>query len=257
MKSGMRNIMTDRDELYEIAQMIAHKPILRGLRDKVAPHHTAIIVVDMQNDFVAKDGMMGKEGWNLTLAQEMAERLPGLLASARRAGVLVVFVHNIYSTGTNHYLSDVWMEQAARKRPGGYITIPGCEAMSWGADYYANLRPEVNDPVVVKHRYNAFLNTDLDTILRANGIRTTVFTGVSTNCCVESTAREAFMRDYYVVVVDDATASYSRELHQAALKTLDALFGEITSIAALTEIWNRTNNAPPDDVCSGEFGVPI
>jgi len=115
----------------------------------------------------------------------------------------------------------------------------------------------VNDPVVVKHRYNAFLNTDLDTILRANGIRTIVFTGVSTNCCVESTAREAFMRDYYVVVVDDATASYSRELHQAALKTLDALFGEITSIAALTEIWNRTNNAPPDDVCSGEFGVPI
>lgn len=186
--------MTDRDELYEIAQMIAHKPLLRGLRDKVAPRHTAIIVVDMQNDFVAKDG---------------------------------------------------------------YITIPGCEATSWGADYYANLRPEVNDPVVVKHRYNAFLNTDLDTILRANGIRTTVFTGVSTNCCVESTAREAFMRDYYVVVVDDATASYSRELHQAALKTLDALFGEITSNAALTEIWNRTNNAPPDDVCSGEFGVPI
>jgi nicotinamidase-related amidase len=192
MKS--RNIMTDRDELYEIAQMIAHKPLLRGLRDKVAPRHTAIIVVDMQNDFVAKDG---------------------------------------------------------------YITIPGCEATSWGADYYANLRPEVNDPVVVKHRYNAFLNTDLDKNLRANGIRTTVFTGVSTNCCVESTAREAFMRDYYVVVVDDATASYSRELHQAALKTLDALFGEITSIAALTEIWNRTNNAPPDDVCSGEFGVPI
>ena len=248
--------MTDRDELYEIAQTIAHKPLLQGLRDKVAPRHTAIIVVDMQNDFVAKNGMMGKEGWNLTLAQEMAERLPGLLAAARKAGVLVVFVHNIYSTGTNHYLSDVWMEQAARKRPGGYITIPGCEATSWGADYYGNLRPEANDAVVVKHRYNAFLNTDLDTILRANGIRTTVFTGVSTNCCVESTAREAFMRDYYVVVVDDATASYSRELHQASLNTLDALFGEITTIAALIEIWNQTN-ALPDDVCSGKFGVPI
>jgi len=245
--------MTDRNELYEIAQTIAHKPLLRGLRNKVAPRHTAIIVIDMQNDFVAKDGMMGKEGWNLSLAQEMAERLPGLLAAAREAGVLIVFVHNIYSTGTNHYLSDVWIEQAARKRPGGYITIPGCEAASWGADYYGTIRPQANDPVVIKHRYNAFLNTDLDTILRANGIRTTVFTGVSTNCCVESTAREAFMRDYYVVVVDDATASYSRELHQAALKTIDALFGEITSIAVLTDIWNRTNNAPPDD----EFGFPI
>ena len=165
-------------------------------------------------------------------------------------------MRNIYSTGTNHYLSDVWMEQAlaSGRRLHHHSWLRGDVR---GADYYANLRPEVNDPVVVKHRYNAFLNTDLDKILRANGIRTTVFTGVSTNCCVESTAREAFMRDYYVVVVDDATASYSRELHQAALKTLDALFGEITSIAALTEIWNRTNNAPPDDVCSGEFGVPI
>ena len=67
--------MTDRDELYESAQTIAHKPLLRGLREKVAPRHTAIIVVDMQNDFVAKDGMMGKEGCNLTLAQEMAERI--------------------------------------------------------------------------------------------------------------------------------------------------------------------------------------
>jgi ureidoacrylate peracid hydrolase len=75
-----------------------------------------------------------------------------------------------------------------------------------------------------------------------------VFTGVSTNCCVESTAREAFMRDYYVVVVDDATASYTRELHEAALETLDALFGEITSIAPLTDIWNRTNNAPPNNL---------
>ena len=237
--------MTDRDELYEVAQMIAHKPLLRGLRDKVAPRHTAIIVVDMQNDFVAKDGYI---------------TIPGCEATSWGADYYANLrpeVHNIYSTGTNHYLSDVWMEQAARKRPGGYITIPGYEATSWGADYYANLRPEVNDPVVVKHRYNAFLNTDLDKNLRANGIRTTVFTGVSTNCCVESTAREAFMRDYYVVVVDDATASYSRELHQAALKTLDALFGEITSNAALTEIWNRTNNAPPDDVCSGEFGVPM
>jgi ureidoacrylate peracid hydrolase len=240
--------MTNRDDLYESAQAIAHQPLLRGLREKAAPHHTAIIVVDMQNDFVAKDGMMGKEGWNLTLAQEMAERLPALLAAARKAGVLVIFVRNIYSTGANHYLSDVWMEQAARKRPGGYITIPGCEATSWGGYYYGNIRPEPNDPVVIKHRYNAFLNTDLDTILRANGIRTTVFTGVSTNCCVESTAREAFMRDYYVVVVDDATASYTRELHEAALETLDALFGEITSIAPLTDIWNRTNNAPPNNL---------
>jgi ureidoacrylate peracid hydrolase len=236
--------MDTRDEQYAAAQRIAHGPMLRGLTQKVAPEHTAVAVIDMQNDFIADGGMMGAEGWNLTLAQEMTRRLPRLLAAARSAGVLVIFVRNIYSTEHNHYLSDVWMEQAARKRPGGYVTIPGCAAGSWGADYYGDIHPQAGDAEVTKHRYNAFINTDLDTILRARGIRTLVFTGVSTNCCVESTARDAFMRDYYVVLAGDATAGYADELHDASLRTIDSLFGEVTTIDALAKIWTATAESP-------------
>lgn len=239
--------MVNRDKQFEAAQRIAHKPMLRGLDRKVAPEHAAIVVIDMQNDFVADGGMMGAEGWNLQFAQEMAKRLPPLLETARSGGVRVIFVRSVYSTEHNHYLSDVWMEQAARKRPGGYITIPGCAAGSWGADYCEAVRPQPGDAVVTKHRYNAFINTDLDTILRANGIRTVVFTGVSTNCCVESTARDAFMRDYYVVLVDDATASYAETCHRAALQTIDALFGEVTTIGALSEIWTKARLPEPTE----------
>jgi len=88
--------------------------------------------------------------------------------------VLVVFIRSVYSTERNIYLSDCWLEQAARKQSGGYTRFPVCVEGSWEGDYYGAVRPQPGDPVVTRHRYNAFLNTDLDTILRANVIRTVV-----------------------------------------------------------------------------------
>jgi len=95
------------------------------------------------------------------------------------------------------------------------------------------------DVVVTKHRFNAFHNTDLDTILRANGIRSLVFSGCVSNVCVESTARDAFMRDYYVIVTSDGTAAYTAESHNATLSNIDKYFGEVSTIADVCAIWQR------------------
>jgi ureidoacrylate peracid hydrolase len=94
--------------------------------------------------------------------------------------------------------------------------------------------------VVTKHRFDAFLNTDLETILRAHDVKTVVLTGVATNVCVETTARQAFVRDYYVVVVSDATAAYSAEEHDAALRTIDRYFGQVVGVDQLAAIWKRS-----------------
>lgn len=173
----------------------------------------------------------------------MAHELPQLLKAARDAGVFVVFVRNVYTTDNNFYLSDVWLEQAARKRQGGYTRIPVCAANSWSGDFYGEVRPLPGEPIVTKHRYSAFYNTDLDTVLRANGIRTVVFTGVVTNVCVETSAREAFVRDYYVAVVKDGTAAYSQADHEMTLANIDRFFGEVTSIADLQSLWPPRNRA--------------
>jgi isochorismate hydrolase len=154
---------------FDVASRIAHVQPVRGLREKVHPRHTALVVIDMQNDFIADDGLIAREGRDVSQAKEMAEHLPKLIEAARAAGVFVVFVRNVYTSEQNFYLSDVWLEQAARKRAGGYTRIPVCAAGSWGGDFYGDVRPEPNDPIVTKHRYSAFYNTDLDTILRANG----------------------------------------------------------------------------------------
>lgn len=225
----------------DIAARVAHVELLGTLDMKVAPRHTALIVIDMQNDFCASEGLIAKEGLDVSEAQKMATRLPALIAAAREAGVLVIFVRNVYSTEQNFYLSDTWLEQAARKRAGGYTRSPVCAPGSWEGDFYGDVRPQPGDPVVTKHRFSAFYNTDLDTILRANGIRTIVLTGVVTNVCVETTAREGFIRDYYIVIVDDGTAAYLREDHEMTLKNIDRFFGQVTSIAELRTIWAGQN----------------
>src|SRR5690348_16381052 len=88
---------------------------------------------------------------------------------------------------------------------------------SWGWQVIDDLAPAASDVLVDKRRPSGFHATPLDDILRQREIKTVIFTGVSTHGCVEATARDAELRDYYVVVLDDCVAAYSHELHQAAL----------------------------------------
>jgi ureidoacrylate peracid hydrolase len=227
----------------EAAKGLAHRAVLGTLEEKVAPQHTAVVVIDMQNDFCASGGLVSRDGRDISAAQAMAKRLPQLLESARRAGALVVFVRCLYTRDGNPYLSDVWLEQAARERRGGYTSIPVCREGSWEGDWYDEVRPQAGDIVVTKHRYDAFQGTDLDLVLRSHGIRTTVLTGVVTNVCVETTARAAFVRDYYVALVEDGCAAYVPEDHEQTLRNIRRFFGVTPSIRELCAIWGASTTA--------------
>src|SRR5262245_43117165 len=95
-----------------------HRPTFRGLAEKVNPAHCALIVIDIQNDFCAPGGTVDREGGDIARVQTMLPTLKGLIDAARAAGIFVVFVRNAYSTEANWYLSDVWLEQASRRRSG-------------------------------------------------------------------------------------------------------------------------------------------
>jgi len=86
---------------FDVAARIAHVEPLVSLGKKVQPAHTALLVIDMQNDFIAPDGLVGRSGRDVSAAQKLAEQLPDFIAAARRAGVLVVFIRNVYSTERN------------------------------------------------------------------------------------------------------------------------------------------------------------
>jgi ureidoacrylate peracid hydrolase len=225
------------NEDFKIASQIAHLKPLKGVAEKVDPGHTALIVIDMQNDFCADGGMVSHDGRDISPAQKLGARLPPFIDAARDAGAMIVFVRCVYSSERNFYLSDVWLEQAARKRKGGFTRIPVCCDNDWSGDFYGDVRPKPGDAVVAKHRYGAFYNTDLDTILRANNIRTIALTGVVSNVCVETTAREGFLRDYYIVAVDDGCAAYVEADHIATMSNIDRFFGEVSTIKELSAIW--------------------
>jgi ureidoacrylate peracid hydrolase len=210
--------------------------MLTTLSDKVLPEHCALLLVDVQNDFAADGGAMQREGRDVSLAQAMVPRLERLLEAARAAKTHIVWIRNVYNTGPNWYLSEVWLEQAKRRRNGAYVDYPVCEPNAWNGDFY-RVRPEPNEVIVTKHRYGAFESTDLDLTLRSRGIRTVIMTGIATNVCVETTARQAFLRDYYVVFTSDCTATYSQAQHDAALFNIDQFFGQVVTSEEVMACW--------------------
>lgn len=210
--------------------------MLQTLADKVRPEHCAVLIVDVQNDFCAEGGAMHREGRDVSLAQAMVPRLAGFVEAARAAGVACVWIRNVYNTGPNFYLSEVWLEQAKRRRRGAYTSIPVCEPGQWNGDFY-QIKPRPDEVIVTKHRYGAFESSDLDLVLRSRGIRTVIMTGVATNVCVETTARQAFLRDYYVVFTSDCTATYSQAEHDATLHNIDTFFGAVVSAEEVRACW--------------------
>ncbi|MFQ5915695.1 MAG: cysteine hydrolase family protein [Nitrospinota bacterium] len=209
---------------------------LDTLAKKVDSKHAALLVVDVQNDFAAEGGMMDREGNDLTSAQAIVPRLEQFIEQAREAEVPVIFIRNVYNTDANWYLSDVWLEQAARSRKGSYVIHSVCGPDSWEGDFY-KVRPTEKDVIVTKHRFSAFQDTDLDLILRSRDIRTLIMTGIATNVCVESTARDGFFRDYYIVFTSDCTATYSKEDHEATLNNIGRYFGVAVTADEVAACW--------------------
>ena len=99
--------------------------MLNTLTLKVRPEHCAVLLVDVQNNFCAEGGAMHREGNDLSLVQSMIPRLERFVEGARAAGVRCVWIKNVYNTGPNFYLSEVWLEQAARKHNGLYVKASG------------------------------------------------------------------------------------------------------------------------------------
>ena len=219
--------------------MIDSTQVLETLEEQIEPSHTALIVVDMQNDFVDQKGWIAAQAMPGYLdsagVSEAVSRSARLLKGARAASLLRVFVRML---GDEQYLSPPVIAQYRRlqgeERPG--CTLQG----TWGAEIHDSLAPDPEDPldqIVDKARYSAFAGTRLDQLLRSHHIKTVVMCGVATSGCVESTSRDAFCSDYYVVTAADACADYDPERHAYSLRKIDLSFGYVFDSDRLLECW--------------------
>jgi ureidoacrylate peracid hydrolase len=196
----------------------------KPLAERVQPGEAALVVVDGQNDFGHPDGALSQLGVDPTLAQQMLPRLVELVAQARTAGVPVFFTRYVARPAI---FSEVWFE----KHP------PNICGSEWGADYLDGLGPIGDEVEVIKDRYSCFRNTDLDLLLRAVGARTVLLTGIATNVCVETAAREAVCHDYAAVLIHDCCASPSQDEHDSAVRNVERYFGWIAEADEVVAAW--------------------
>ena len=208
---------------------IETRRIFRTLVEKVQPQHTALLVVDVQNDFCHSDGAYVKRGNDVSLIQAMVPTLQRTIESAREHGLTVIFLRIVQSPDTN---SDAW-EALESDDEGPRLVMEG----TWGAEFYHPIKPLPGEREIIKHRHSGFNRTPLDLLLRSQGIKTVVLGGVASNVCVEATAREAADNDYYVVFLEDGSASAKQELHDDALFTIRTYIGEVASCDQVIAAW--------------------
>jgi len=207
------------------------------------PRHTALLVIDMQRDFVEPGGFGEQLGNDVSRLRRVVEPLQGVLGAMRAAGFLVIHTRE----GHRPDLADCPPTKIARGRlscgigdvgPMGRILVRG----SYGHDIIDDLKPEDGEPVLDKPGKGAFFATDLDFMLHNRAITSLVVTGVTTEVCVTTTVREANDRGYECLVLEDCVGSYFPEFHEYALRMIKAqggIFGWVTSAGNLLSAIER------------------
>ena len=206
---------------------------------------TAVVVIDMQNDFGAPGGMFDRAGIDISMIQAAVAPTKKVVAMAREAGLRVVFL----KMGFQPDLSDAGVHDSPnyvrhrRLDVGIHVTAPdGTPSRilirdTWNTDIVPELTPVAGDIVLYKHRFSGFYQTELDAILRQFGLKYLIVTGCTTSICVESTIRDAMFRDYSCVLLADCTGEpighdVPRSNHEASLLTIETLLGWVSDSKA-------------------------
>ncbi|WP_272482686.1 pyrimidine utilization protein B [Acidisphaera sp. L21] len=199
---------------------------------------SALIVVDMQNAYASPGGYLDLAGFDISGAAAAIDKVAAAIIAARDTGMTIVFFQNGWDPAyleaggpgsPNWHKSNAMKTMRARPELQGQLLAKG----GWDYALVDALQPQPGDIVIPKPRYSAFYNTNLDSMLRARGIRTLVFTGIATNVCVESTLRDGFFLEYFGVVLHDATHQAGPPaIQDAALFNIKTFFGWVTSVEA-------------------------
>lgn len=202
---------------------------------------TAVLVVDMQNDFGSKSGMFDRAGIDISGIQKAVAPTAHVLEVARNAGIRVIYLKMAYQPD----LSDLGEPDSVNRvrhlqlGVGQNVTAPDGSPSrvlirdTWNSNILVELKPRADDTVIYKTRFSGFYKTDLDARLRDFGIKNLIITGCTTSICVESTVRDAMFRDYLCVLLGDCMSEpiggeLPRSNHDASLLSTEMLLGWVS-----------------------------
>ena len=204
---------------------------------------TAIVVVDMQNDFGSEGGSFQRAGIDISMIRAAVAPTARALDVARASGIKAIYLKMAFRTDLSdagaldspnyvRHLQVLGLGKAVQAPNGKDSRILIRD--TWNTDIVTELAPNPADSVLYKHRFSGFFETDLDAILRRSGIKYLIVTGCTTSICVESTIRDAMFRDYSCVLLKDCTGEpighgLPRSNHEASLLTIQTLFGWVST----------------------------
>ena len=204
---------------------------------RVSADETAIVVIDMQNAYASPGGYVDLAGFDIEGAAGTIGQIAKVLETARSAGVQVIYLQNGWDAdyveaggpgSPNWHKSNALKTMRSRPELQGQLLSRG----GWDYDLVDALEPQPGDITLAKTRYSAFFNSQLDSTLRARGIRNIVFVGIATNVCVESTLRDGFHLEYFGVMLEDATHHLGPDFIQAAsVYNVEKFFGWVSTVA--------------------------
>jgi nicotinamidase-related amidase len=205
----------------------------------VDPNRTALIIIDMQNDFVLPEAKL-----STPRAIDLIPRIAGFARACRQRGFPIVYTREMHRAG----LEDFGIE--------GCFEPPHCLEGTAGPDIVAGLEPHEQDFVVsAKRRYDAFLGTELDLLLRGLRVQNLIFAGVCTDICVLSSVMTARNLDYRCYVLRDAVDATSPERQEAALLCMSHVFAHVGDTVAATEFFGLGPRVPrPEERGMSLFG---
>ena len=218
------------------------------------PSTSAVLVVDMQNDFGAEGGMFARAGIDISMIRRAVAPTARVLAAARRFGIPIVYLKMAFKPD----LSDAGPSDSPnharhlRLGVGTVVNAPdGTESRvlirdTWNTNILPELAPLAGDVVIFKHRFSGFFETELDAVLKSRGIKQLIVTGCTTSICVESTIRDAMFRDYSCVLLADCTGEpigngLPRSNHEASLLAIEVLLGWVSSSESFIGALERSN----------------
>lgn len=194
---------------------------------ELRPESAALLIIDPQNAFVHPEGTLGLSGVNVAPAQEAIQSMRRLAELFKSAGLPVIWTKQVHLEKDASRDMKVLASHTKKRKQVSAL------ANSWDSEFVDEIKDLADDPtyVVMKHRFGAFFETRLDTLLDMLGVRTLFVSGVTANACVETTLREAYLRDYDVVAVTDAIAAVRPEWIETAHAVWSQYLGVLASEA--------------------------
>src|ERR671910_3120979 len=195
-----------------------------------------LIVVDMQNGFVAKGGSYDRLGMNTPLYRKIIPRVRNLIVFCRKEDIPIFYTEAVRERSGIDLLTNIHMILPRSREER--LKIPICVRGTWDAQTIDELKPKEDegDHIIIKRRDSAFQDTELRVWLQSVGINTLIFCGIDTSICVETSLRDGFNLGYDVILISDATASMVKQHYEITLEHVRDYYGIVTSLNGFEKI---------------------